>query len=672
MPCRAGDNTLNPVVLPPQPIPGFGIPFSPIQIPVPNLKLPDGFPQKILDLINQLKVPWPGAIELDPHLDELSNTVLKAISSIFQQMAPFLSLYNFFMALMNLILCIIDVICAIPRPWSMLKAAKRLIKNCLPPFLNLFPWIALLIMILSFLSLLLALIEYIISRLLQLFEDLIKNLELLARGVTLQDAESTAATAVKIASLLCMMEDLFAMFQAIAAIMAIIEALSKIGGRKPCSHGGGSGCCDNDSCPPFLVDNPNGIIGTSGDLYYYKGISGFRNESWQFVNSNQSATWPFNSITTPQVDSDGHSSGAYWPEGVTYTSTTDVNQAPYNLNFTIKNYKPDNKNARNFKVKNTIVTIKPYSGIYTYDNSLNTVINHTGTLNISGGLVYEEDDSPYMINGVQATLNTFIHQNSLSVIPTVLTDDVIKFSNLEFTLNINETSLVGYGLISIGCMSEIRQEMDLLNSTFDPNSAFAKSGPFPDISGAQLCLSSTMSSLRKNLSPSNAASTQAQILGCLTNLREQTLSTICQTFNSTVDIYKTQVTLEPDIAFTTRKIKVNIDLQDSNGNSINSLLPPECFGQMSNLTGEVTLGEISEFTIEPDTKIPIAYISSDKAGDGTLKVTWNGNYISTILNRDDNNIPTSIEILELPYSFVEVSVGEDTPRRDASDAARVE
>lgn len=672
MPCNPNDNSLNPSVSPPIPIPpGSGIPFAPVQIPIPGLSLPTDFPISILDLINQLKIQWPGG-ELDPQLDDLSNNLLKAVASLFQQMAPFLSLYNLIMAAFNMIMCIIDVLCAINNPVALVKAFIRLIKNCLPPFLSIFPFLALLIMILSFLLLLLALILYIINKIIQIFKDIIANLKLLANGITLHDAESTAATAVKIASLLCILDDLMALFSAIAAIMAIIEALSKIAGHKLCSPGDGSDCCDNNSCPPFLLDNPNGISGTTGTLYYYKEITGYRKENWQFVNTNTQAPWPFNSIVTPESDHWGNVSGTFWPEGTTYAADSNTNQVPYTLDFTLNHYDPlDGKGPRDLNVKKAVVTIKPYNGVVDYNLIINHSLNNKGTLNIAGGLVFETDGSALIMNGAQVTVNTLIHQSAGPTPPVV--EDTIIFSNLHFTLNINDVVLMGAGLISLGCIGTVRQEMAILNNSFDGTPAIDKIGvPFPDIAKAQKCVSDAINTLRKNVTADNAELAQAQIIGCLTALQDETLTMICKTFNAAVDIYKTQVTLDVTPQFNTRKIKVTIDLEDATGININSLLPTECFGQLSNLTGHVTFGEISAFEIDPLTKAPIAYISSPDAGKGVLTVTWNGDYISRIINRDNNNIPTAVEILEVSYTFVAVRVGEGIERRDSSDAAGVE
>jgi hypothetical protein len=126
--------------------------------------------------------------------------------------------------------------------------------------------------------LLLALISYIIARILEIFKDLLANLALLASGLTLQDAESVVAVTFKVASLLCIIENLMAMFAAIGVIIAIIESLSGLGGFKFCGGGGdsdGVNCCGDDVCPPFIRFNPEGIKGNMGQIIYYRQIDSY-------------------------------------------------------------------------------------------------------------------------------------------------------------------------------------------------------------------------------------------------------------------------------------------------------------------------------------------------------------------------------------------------------------
>jgi hypothetical protein len=675
MPCNPSANTLNPPYVPPIDIPGFGLAISPIQIPVPGFEFPNDFPQTILDFINNLTIPWVGG-NFSPNLDDLSNSILKALSNLFTMIAPFLSLYNFFQALLNLIICIIEVICAIANPFALVAAVIKLFKTCIPPFLNLFPWIALIIMILSILLLIIALIEYILARILQLIEALLANLIILANGASLQDAESTAAAAIKIASLLCLIENLMAVFSAIAAIMSIIDALSRLAGFTIC--GPSSGCCGNDICPPFIRNNPNGITGTLGELLYYREIdpsfpTNFfdRAESWQFYNEDLSAEYIFRDIITPVANENGEFGGIFWPDGISFPSNTVNREAPYNLDLTIKSFDPrffhptDLGGPRNFNINKAIVQYKPVIGVYNQANQLDVSTNPNGTLNLIGGLVTEEDGTPYIVNGSQATLQTFIHSpinNSGTAPPT---DDGYYIPNIDFTLNINHPALIKYSLITLGCVPEVAAETALINATTDFRSAFDKGGSLPNIPNAQRCVSNAISRIRSDVSIENVSEQAAVIETCLRDLLNETTTSFCSFLKVAVSPFNSIFDISPDLQFVTREIEVKVTLNDANGINVAQKIPDGCDPSQW-LEGNVTFGEISEFVFDGYGQF-LAYISSDQPGSGELTVSWDNNILSRKVNQDNLNEPTAVEPIVLPYTFVGTVLSDPIPRRGVDD-----
>lgn len=707
MPCNPLDNNLHPAPLPPLPIPPFGLPFAPIQLPIPGFSLPEGFPEDLLDFIDNLTIPWPGG-EFSPNIDDLANTLLKYLSDIFSQIAPFLSLYNFFMALLNMILCIIEVLCAIPNPWAMIRAIRRLIKRCLPPFLNLFPWLALLAMILALLLLLLALIEYIIARILQIIEDLLRNLQLLADGVTLQDAESTAATAFKIASLLCIIEALMAVFSSVAAILAIIEALANIRGRTVCAKSGGSSndveCCGDDVCPPFIADNPDGIPGTQGRLVYHNQIianplaGGFftRPESWQFVNDATGQQYPFKDIITQYSATYGDygDSGAsrsqsgiyedgdiFWPEGISFESDTTLRRAPYTVTMTLRNYNPntfvssDTGGARDIIVRNAIVAIKPYIGVRDEDNNLDTANNSEGTLSLLGGIVTEVDGTPLTINGIPATLQSLIHTpiNLSGQEPS--SDDAYTVDDISFVLNINHAALINYNLVTLGCIPDMRKELDIINTTYREIDPVIMQVPnwMPDVSGTQACVANALSELRKDVSIEKVEQFREVTVACLESLRDETVAGFCSTFEAAVDPFQSEIAIDPDVQFVTRPISVEVLLRDIGGVNISTRIPEDCRDDLASLlTGTVTLGEISDFEWDGYIGKFVAEITAEVGGSGELQIAWKGNIFSVILNRDSVDEDTAVEEIVVPYTFVGTGsavAGDSKTRRDATDVA---
>ena len=470
-PCNPSDTNINLPTTPGVPLQPFGsIPFSPPQLPIPGFdKIPNI--ESALDLINQFTARMPSG-NFKPNLDDLSNNVLKAITNLLDQLAPYLSIYNLFQAALNLIACIVNVLCAIPNPWKLFKAMRKLFKTCIPNFMNLLPFVALLVMIISLLLLIIALIEYIIVTVEKIIEDLIANLINLAEGLTLQNDDAVSATAKKIAQLLCFIENLFAVLVAIGAVIDIINALAGRGGVSICGGGGAPGvdgddCCSSDVCPPFIIDNPNGISGSLGELVYYhtintdiRGIFGsitpeqaaqfnlpaLRSESWQFVNQDPNQLYPFSDIITPLGEQESY----FWPEGISFNKDAKSSKTPYALDLTFKVFDPsifnpsDKRGSREFVVKNVIVSKKPYMGLIDQANNnvqyTANVGTNTGTLSLIGGLAYENSETlglvPYVINGSQATLNTLIHQNpTFGGLPNF--NDGYFISDVDFTLNVN-------------------------------------------------------------------------------------------------------------------------------------------------------------------------------------------------------------------------------------------
>lgn len=722
-PCNPSDNELNPGQVPGLPIPGFGLPFAPIQVPIPGFKFPDGFPESILDILDYLKINWPGG-QLSPQIDNFATTILKAVMDLLGMILPFLSFYNFILAALNMILCIMDVLCALSNPFKLIRALRRLFKSCLPAFLNLFPWAALIAMIISLILLLIALLEYIIARILEIFNDIIENLKLLARGTTLQDAESTVATAYKIGSLLCIIENLLAMLSAIAVIFAIVNALSETSGRHFCGGGSGDGvssdCCGDDVCPPFIRNNPDGISGTSGRLVYYnqivdptrddnpmfrslfKGLSSntVRQENWQFVNDDTGQAYPFTDIITQYKDTstdrgnvDGNSRSLsevyeygdiFWPEGITFDKNSSLRKTPYFVDFTLENLDlsvfnttAQNKNARTIIIRSSIVESKPYVGLKDESGVVTDTSSSTyGTLSLAGGLAYESDGTTPVVDssGNQITLDELVHLNYKTGSDTPSYDDGYHIGNINFTLNINHASLMDYNLTVAGCVPDIAIETQQLNDRFADimTPVITRVGEMPDITGTQSAISDIIATLRTNVTEDTAATARDDIVEQLNGLKSSAEDTFKNAFYAGADPYYSDVSLDTDLQFTDKEIVVTVVLKDRNGVNLSQNIPDSVASDIeSGVAGEVTLGEISDFTYDSDNGVFTAQISSESGGDGEVKVSWNNNIFQEILNEDDVDKDTSVQEKALAYTFIGVGAGAITGG-DGSDSGMID
>ncbi len=686
MTCNTNNSLNPPDIGPPPVIPGFGIPFAPLQVPFPDVQIPDGIPEDIIELINLLKVNWPGGVQVMPNPDELMKTVWDAVSNIMNQLAPFLSLYKFFMALLQMVICIIEVLCALMNPWATYKAIRKLYRTCLPNFLSLFPWAALIIMIISLLLLLLALLEYLYNTLLAFIRDILANLNNLSKAIQLNDTDSQLEIARKIAYLLCLIEQLFSLLIAFQAIMAIIEALMKLGGAGLCSRSSGSGCCNEEYCPDFISNSQNGITDNSGHLLYYntlyQNIPGFtgtlpnaRDQLWQFANENVTATYQIKDIITPV----GPDDDIFWPTPLEFNAASQLKKVPYLLEMRLLfnpsvhpwHHTDPIGTQRYFRIKNIIVEKIPYLGMVSFNG--NTVGPYTGTFSLTGGLVYEDDGfTPFYIGGNQATLTNFVYMPPEVTPSPLITDDGYNFTNIEYTWTINYEALVYYSLITMMCIPGLRNDSAVLNASTDFRSAYDKMGvDLPDINKTIQCLSTALTTLRKDVSIVNLAAFQATATGCIQSLQEATKTVYTAAVIGGGSEYQSSAVLDPDVQFVNSPITVSVQIKDSNG--IN-LVTKEVGTEASiaeKITGTVTTGNLSAFSYDGYETFK-GYINSNVAGTGELRLMFNGQTFKEVLNLDNVSKDTTIQDRVFPYQFVGLSVTDKQSRRTETDVANSE
>lgn len=705
MSCNPNSNTINPPILPPLPNPGFGIPIAPIQIPFPGVDLPTGLIQDLQELVNSLSLVFPSST-FKPTIDNFTKVVFDLVANLLTQIAPFLSFYNFIMALLNLIICIIEVICALTNPFKLGPAIVKLFKECLPPFMLMFPWMALIAIIVALLLLILALIEYLIAAITAIIAEIIRNVKILSSALSFQDSTVTLAAIQKLAELMCLIQNIMAILLALSAVMAIIQALSLIGGGLVCDDDGG--CCTPDVCPPFIKNSP--IQASTGQMIYssqvntdvssiFAGISGLppgfnasvfnipavRIERWQLIDTQDDPLFPFSDIITPAVDPNSlNTTEKFWPEGVSFNARTPKNRACYTCDLRLQ-LDPnsfgisDTQGLRYFRIVDCIVVREPYLGVLDYAGNILSS-NTTGTLNLEGGLVFEDDSvTPFMIGSSQATLNNFIHiapQTSVSTAP----NNLQTIDNIEYSLKPGYEALMSYQLITAGCMPDVRIEKAIFNSVLaaeDVRAVFLKLQPtpsgvkvpsvgvLPNVQGTQDCVLNALSNFRKNVTLETAALLQAEIETCLGDLKNQTLAAVCGAIIAAVSQFKSEVTLSSDVEFTTRAIQVNVLLKDPAGTNINSNIPSSCATAISDkLTGEVSLGEITNFSYDGSSSFE-AKITSKTSGVGTLKVLFDGKIFSTLIPGTGGNSSQIVEKI-LDYTFVD-AISEPVVRRDNTD-----
>jgi hypothetical protein len=682
MVCNPADTNIT--MRPPGPgpsIPGLGLPFSVPKIPFPDLSLPDGIPEDLIGLIDKLFAMLPGGIKFQPDTDSMTKGIWDALASLFNKLAPFLGIYKFFQALLNMVLCIIDIFCALMSPWATLRALRRLFKRCLPDFLSLFPWLALLIMILALILLIIALIEYIIETIIAYIKQILRNLQILSRAITVHDEQAILAAVQKISFILCLIEQLFTILMGISALLAIIKPLMGIGGKSVCSSGGSGkepgDCCTEDFCPPFIKNNPDGLVYTTGRLIYQseidpiipadplfnfmRDISGFtiRPERWQLVDDLPSA-YKFSDIITPSPEF----GFIYWPDDDTYKANDNLNRVPYTLDLNVRidpaqfGNPADIGGERMMYIKDVIVQSKPTL----YPTAWNNGIDYSatsGSLSLIGGVVYDmgiDGYVPYLIDGVPATLTTLITKPVQYASSVPFVDDGYSFLNVNYQLKVNHPILIKEGIIGLMCQPDMASESAVLNAEYnDIRSVLDKVGPLPDVDATIACLTAALSKFRGDLNEDTAAVFQSEMLACLNQLKEDALDFYTDGTAAAADRFASDFELYPNVQFINNDIKVTIRLRDKSGTQLATNITAEAAEGLSALIRAVpTFGHVSNFTYDGYGDF-VAALQSDIAGKGEIRAYINNEVLASVINRDNDNVPSEIVDRVLTYEFIDKS-----------------
>lgn len=718
MPCSPSDNSINIAPSPGIPIPGLGIPTSPFQIPLPNIDLPLSLIEDFLSLL-QLTALFPSGV-FKPNPDFGMSSVLDFIANLLSQLAPFLSFYNFIMAALNLIICIIEVLCAIPNPFAVAIKLKKLFAECLPPFLNLFPWMALIAMILAMLLLILALVIYIIETIVKIIEELIKNLILLGHQESLQDGTAALAIAQKIASLLCLIENILSVLLAVAAILAVIKALMAFSGSSICSDEDGEGCCPTEICPPFLREN-NSISVTNGEFVYLSrvnldvsslpvpaalsaamssSLAPLREERWQLFDTDPDPEWPIDLIITPPPTAIPVFGPQIFYPDQNFDASTPLPRAPYTVDMRLfidpSTFHPtDVGGSRYMRINECIVVRKPYVGEITYNSPNNPIQNgSTGTFNLEGGKVFEDDGETVfnvkrlvgsLIVDAQATLNEFISYTPTSSQTLPAADDSYRITNVEFTWKPNHPALASHNLITVGCFPSVHLEkltqnlriaaegtesvLDKLANAPDGD-LVPSTGVLPNVAGTQECVQNALNKFKSNITLETTAEFQATMESCLNDLKYQTITVFCGAFIAAVSQFQSTFSLDTDIQFTTRAITISTILRDAGGTNIATNIPDECLDNIvDSLEAEVTLGTATKFVYDKENVKFNSILTSSEPGDGEVRVLFKNQVLSTLTPSTNFNVPSSIDEDVINYTFVD-GVDEAAVRRDESDVAK--
>jgi hypothetical protein len=696
------------------PIPPPGPPGFPFSEPAFSLPFPGNFPEDLLSILNLLELLVPSG-PLVPQLSlNFGKDIFDAIMKLLDQFMPFLMLYKFFLPILELIICIIEVLCSLMNPFALIGALDRLFTQCIPNFLNLFPIFALIIMIISLLLLLLALIEYIIAQILLFVEALLRNINALAIAFQIGNAVGVLAIANKLGTLLCVFQNLFVLLALFGIIVGVIQdILGMIFAIPPCEGGDNSNCCGPLTCPT-IVQNPytnnTGTLQYLNEVDFNTGIaiglnfltSDLRAESWQLYDVNQTLPQQFwNIVDGYDVIADGYNPPpVYFPTTSTFTATTVPAQAAYTVNLRLF-YNPAQWGRAGtpeyIRFNNCIVLAAPTQNLVNYDNQNVSVPN--GVLYIAGGAGFK-DDNKTQLNGyaadgytplspfTQATLNNFLHQPVTLTSSTSLPNDGYTFSDITYTFTPNLPILMQANLVTAGCQPQVMISRAFVNNVMFANISsqtaelknIVNSSNFPDPTGAEQCLLAAISALRANMTTSGVAEFQSTASICLSTLQNNTQNALASVIGVGFSPCNSNFTLTPETQFTTQPITVTVNLNENNGLPLTKGIPATTAQDLASfIIGYPTFGKLTQFSYDGYQSFT-AYLTSTVPGTGSVMVAFQNQILCTNTLPTDGSTP-SHTLQSLDYQFVYAPVagnlpgtgeGDTTgePRRDAGDLSR--
>ena len=497
--CDPLNNKINVPQLSPLPgMPGFG--FN-LNYKGPTLPSLEGIPEDIMKYVDMLKLALPGGAFLKHQIESLQQSISKIIASLLSYLNLFLGFYFMLLSIIELSLCIIQVLCGVPNPFSLVRRLKKLKRKCIPIFISIcFPLFALLALLLALISILLALIEYIIALVKRFIEQLLKNVKRLK--FILQQGNSDAALAIiaKIGDLMCLFEHVFVLLGAIDTIMELIKTKwKKI--LKVCSAGGGDGdgvdeldqtdqayeesCC-GAICANFLsnpesqIDDPfeiwkSRVKGRLGQINYTNKVLGMpypslpttivpvRDEAIYFIDDFLDSTLTFNNIiSSPSIE------GIMFPffPPSTITAYTERGKIPYFIDISFGFNPEDGHGARLITITDCIITnVILDAPMYVAGGVVIPEHNDKGFLALIGGIFIDELGRQYTLLDIMRKIvgqpGTDPNADGNSAY-TYMTDVI-------FQLKINYNALLDYMLITIDCLpSMILEDKFLSTSMYKP------------------------------------------------------------------------------------------------------------------------------------------------------------------------------------------------------------
>ena len=627
--------------------------------------------------VNSTKCTMPGGGQVQgtppPNMANLGDI----ITDLQKQLNMFASMYAIVVAIIQVIMCIIDILCALTNPVALIKAIIKLFGVCIPELILVIPQLAVLAYIICMVKIMIAIITYILTILIPLIQNIIANLINLTEAIDDEDDDALAAIAFKVSSLIKELLNLLGILAPLEAIIEIIKALLGMAiSWPPC--GDDDPCCDAAVCPDplkkYYLDGYDGALTT-----YNTGGSTYK--TW-FVTGTK--------LTDMITLSD------FFPNDADISSVKKTSEVPYVLEIP--------KGGANYVVtdilSNGIAEIQELTPTSYADGYLSSVYNLGGiptTISVNGqytrfgsasATFTASDVNNYVIildsnnltnAGMWKITEVYDSKNvkldgtvasawtsSASLNPSskilVWSKSPKDITGSSFKLNINHAILMKHSIISVACHPAVAQVKATTNARFP-----APSVPtLPDISSSLKCLDDCSKPLvgidaDDIIADPDGISTKVSTAGtcisnCLNTLNNDMKKLASDVCPDLVDLENSLFSAIPSIQVIGNKVKVLVTPIDKYGGTLGQGLPSGTI-KVELFT---TLGKIGTVTEEVDSNSDITGVysttlSSDIKGFAKVSAKVGGNFLNEF-----NGTQLNTRFVDVRFVDVRDHIGDDS------------
>ena len=657
-----------------------------IQFPLPD----DGMiPVTYPEFLDKINCSCPGGAIISPSpLPSATKNLGDIIASQAQYLSYFTSAYGMVTVVIRMMACIIDVICSLMNPFSVIFAIIRLFGTCLPQFILIFPQFAIPAIIICILKIVLAIVEYVLEVIVPIINDIISNITSLVNAFNKRNADAQQAIAFKIVSLIKELQNIIGILSALGALWQMVKALMDLGIAIPCGGSGGS-CsgCGDDQCPSTLKQTE--INGTDGVMIVLYGETAFDFQLRFFSSLKQT---DFLTIKN------------FFPKGFDFNSVTQESDVPYTLTVDANTYMitgVDSGGTANISYiqpefeydgyLSSVYSGGPISDPYvrfatdTYTFSSSYVGKYIEIEDERGGTYAESNNGVWEISSVYDAYNILVDRGSDSwnVYNTLDPNAYIKWrvkpsvpssgGNKIFKLEINHAELIRHDLIGLGCHPAVQATMQGFNNRF-PDASNLTLPILPDldlvITNANYCISSFIpASVDSQWVLDNYGQIASNITGvdtCLTGIlngfKNDMVNYVKDIYSKVIDRENSIFSASPMIQLIGSYSNISVIPLDKNGGRLSLGLPPGTI----DVNIETDNGELSSVVEVLDaygatTGEFTAKITNDQSVISSLMATIDGYYISIFDGYDLNPKVLEIEFVESFGSGISRSEGSSEP-----------